>query len=85
MICVDPVSLLHFRLDMTTNDLVVEPHIPKQYDLDIREKVKRHRRIIRNLTKIDGFIWLSNKNELDQYKRRKLPQYLIAREVSDNP
>jgi len=41
--------------------------------------------IIKNLTKIEGFIWLANKGEGDKYRRRKLPQYLIARELSDYP
>ena len=50
-----------------------------------RRRSNKHRNIIRRLTKLDGFIWLFNKGEADQYRRRKLPQYLIAREVSDYP
>lgn len=85
MICVDPVTLLHYRLCMSSNNLIIEPTIPKDVETDIREKVKKHRIIIKNLTKLDGFVWLLNKGEADQYRRRKLPQYLIAREVSDYP
>jgi phosphatidylinositol-4,5-bisphosphate 3-kinase catalytic subunit alpha/beta/delta len=70
---------------MTTNDITIEPNIFKEGEEEFKEKIKIHRVIIKNLTKIDGFVWLSNKGEADQYRRRKLPQYLIAREVSNFP
>lgn len=85
MICVDPVSLLHYRLCMSTNNIIIEPNIDKKIEEDIRDKNKKHKQIIKNLTKIDGFVWLSNKGEADKYRRRKLPQYLVSREVSDYP
>jgi len=70
---------------MQTNDIIIEPNIPQELEEDIKEKVKVHRVIIKNLTKLDGFMWISNKGEADQYRRRKLPQYLLAREMSDYP
>jgi phosphatidylinositol-4,5-bisphosphate 3-kinase catalytic subunit alpha/beta/delta len=71
---------------MTTNDITIEPvNLKEGEEEEFKEKIKIHRVIINNLTKIDGFVWLSNKGEADQYRRRKLPQYLIAREVSNFP
>jgi hypothetical protein len=70
---------------MSTNNIIIEPNIDKELESDIRDKNKKHKQIIKNLTKIDGFVWLSNKGEADKYRRRKLPQYLISREVSDYP
>jgi hypothetical protein len=70
---------------MTTNDITIEPNIFKEGEEEFKEKIENHRDIINDLTKIDGFVWLSNKGEADQYRRRKLPQYLIAQEVSGFP
>jgi hypothetical protein len=64
MICVDPVSLLHYRLCMSTNNIIIEPNIDKKIEEDIRDKNKKHKQIIKNLTKIDGFVWLSNKGQV---------------------
>ncbi|CAI2363985.1 unnamed protein product [Moneuplotes crassus] len=109
VVCVDPISCLHYRLSMSTNNLIIEPHIeikfPKDNDKEkdielvkerekkmreecekeIKDKIQKHRNIIRNLIKLEGFIWLSNKGEADKYRRRKLPQYLLTRELSDYP
>ena len=70
---------------MKTNCFIIEPNIEKEIDSDMKDKIRKHKNIIKNLIKLEGFIWLANKGESDKYRRRKLPQYLISRELSDYP
>ena len=72
------------RLNRDFEEQIIDKH-SQDLENEIKEKIKKHRNIIRRLTKLDDFIWLFNRGEVDQYRRRKLPQYLIAREISDYP
>lgn len=66
---------------MVTNQVYIEKQVDSEY------RVKAHKAIddIEQLLRLRTGNWLFNSPEVDRYRRRTLPSYLLHRESSNLP
>ncbi|CAD8088033.1 unnamed protein product [Paramecium primaurelia] len=81
LICADPDSGQIYTLNINTNEVRIEYDV----DQDYRQKALQAIQQIESMLKLKTGTWLMASKQIDQYRRRKIPSYLLHKQSSSIP
>jgi phosphatidylinositol-4,5-bisphosphate 3-kinase len=81
LICVDPDSQQIYTLNINTNEIRIESDV----DIDYRKKAEAAIKNIDSMLNLKNGQWLMATKEIDHYRRRKIPSYLLHKQSSSYP